>query len=180
MHAHPGQGSNVPLYILGSSLFGAQLAAAFGLPYAFASHFAPAALQSAVEIYRRDFRPSAQLEQPYVIAGVNVIAADTAADAAEQFQKAKRARVRALARPGLTFTDEQADAVLASPQGAQIEQMVVHSAVGTPGEVREFLDDFTKYADADELIVALQSPAIEARLRSAELLATEMQLAPVA
>ncbi len=176
VRAHPGQGSHVPLYILGSSLFGAQLAAALGLPYAFASHFAPAALQAAVEIYRRDFRPSEQLDQPHVIAGVNVIAADTAAAAAAQFQQAKRARVRALARPGLSFTDEQADAVLASPQGAQIEQMVVHSAVGTPAEVREFLDDFTKYADADELMVALQSPAIDARLRSAELLATEMQL----
>ncbi len=75
IEATPGKGTNVPLYILGSSLFGAQLAAALGLPYAFASHFAPAALDDAIAIYRREFRPSAQLAEPYVIAAVNVIAA---------------------------------------------------------------------------------------------------------
>ena len=75
--AIPGEGSNVPLYILGSSLFGAQLAAALGLPYAFASHFAPAALQPALAAYRDEFQPSEQLDRPYVIAGVNVLAADT-------------------------------------------------------------------------------------------------------
>ena len=75
--AVPGKGARVPLYILGSSLFGAQLAAALGLPYAFASHFAPQALEAAVATYRREFKPSAQLGAPYVIAGVNVIAADT-------------------------------------------------------------------------------------------------------
>jgi luciferase family oxidoreductase group 1 len=180
VHAHPGRGSHVPLYILGSSLFGAQLAAALGLPYAFASHFAPAALQQAVELYRREFRPSEQLDRPYVIAGVNAIAADTAESAAEQFQKAKRQRVRAFARPGTEFSDEQADLVLSSPEGRQIQQMVVHSAVGRPAEVREFLTDFSRYADADELIVALQSPTVEQRLRSAELLAAEMTLPSVA
>ena len=107
----------MPLYILGSSLFGAQLAARLGLPYAFASHFAPAALQAAVAAYRREFRPSAQLSEPYVIAGVNAIAADSDADAEDQFQRAMRQRLRALARPGLQLTDEQADAVLASPEG---------------------------------------------------------------
>jgi luciferase family oxidoreductase group 1 len=174
VHAHPGRGTRIPLYILGSSLFGAQLAAALGLPYAFASHFAPAALQDAVAIYRRDFRPSAQLDRPHVIAGVNVIAADTQADADEQFHIAKRARVRALARPGRRLTDDEVDLVLSSPEGAQIEQMVVYSAVGTPGDVRDYLETFAKHADADELIVALQSPAIDARLRSAELVAEAM------
>jgi luciferase family oxidoreductase group 1 len=174
VNAHPGRGANVPLYILGSSLFGAQLAAVLGLPYAFASHFAPAALQDAVAVYRREFRPSAQLDQPHVIAGVNVIAADTQADAEQQLQDAKRARVRAFARPGPRLTDEQADAVLASPEGRQIEQMVVYSGVGRPSDVHEYLDGFAKHADADELIVALQSPRTEARLRSAELLAAEM------
>lgn len=81
VEATPGKGTNVPLYILGSSLFGAQLAARLGLPYAFASHFAPAALRDAVAIYRRDFKPSEQLSEPYVIAGVNVTAADTNAEA---------------------------------------------------------------------------------------------------
>jgi luciferase family oxidoreductase group 1 len=174
VNAHPGRGSQVPLYILGSSLFGAQLAALLGLPYAFASHFAPVALQDAVAVYRRDFKPSAQLDRPHVIAGVNVIAADTQADADEQFHKAKRARVRALARPGRALTDEEVDAVLSSPEGSQIEQMVVYSAVGRPGEVREYLETFAKHADADELIVALQSPVTAARLRSAELVAAEM------
>ena len=77
VEATPGKGTNVPLYILGSSMFGAKLAASLGLPYAFASHFAPDLLESAVAAYRREFQPSAQLDQPYVIAGVNVIAADT-------------------------------------------------------------------------------------------------------
>jgi luciferase family oxidoreductase group 1 len=174
VHAYPGRGTGVPLYILGSSLFGAKLAALLGLPYAFASHFAPAALQDAVALYRREFQPSAQLERPYVIAGANVIAADNQADADDQFHKAKRARVRALARPGRRLTDDEVDAVLASPEGEQIEQMVVYSAVGPPGDVRAYLETFAKHADADELIVALQSPATEARLRSAELLAGAM------
>src|SRR5471032_2807549 len=84
--AVPGKGSNVPLYILGSSMFGAKLAAAFGLPYAFASHFAPAALEDAITAYRQEFRPSQQLASPYVIAGANVVAADTTAAAQEQLQ----------------------------------------------------------------------------------------------
>jgi luciferase family oxidoreductase group 1 len=174
VHAYPGRGTRVPLYILGSSLFGAQLAAALGLPYAFASHFAPVALQDAVAVYRRDFRPSAQLDRPHVIAGVNVIAAETQTDADEQFHTAKRARVRALARPGRRLTDDEVDAVLSSPEGAQIEQMVVYSAVGPPADVREYLEAFAKHADADELIVALQSPLSAARLRSAQLLADAM------
>src|ERR1700738_3466043 len=93
MEATPGKGTHVPLYILGSSMFGAQLAALLGLPYAFASHFAPDALQDAVAAYRREFRPSAQLEQPYVMAGVNVIAADTSAEAQALLAAAKRNRV---------------------------------------------------------------------------------------
>ena len=96
MDATPGKGTHVPLYILGSSLFGAALAARLGLPYAFASHFAPDALEEAVARYRRDFRPSKQLDVPYVIAGVNVIAADTTADAAAHFASMQRARVKAL------------------------------------------------------------------------------------
>ena len=174
VHAYPGRGSGVPLYILGSSLFGARLAAALGLPYAFASHFAPAALRDAVAAYRREFQPSDQLRRPYVIAGVNVIAADTVAEAAEQFDRAKRARVRALARAGRRLTDADVEAVLASPEGRQIEQMMQYSAVGRPAEVREYLENFAVTAGADELIVALQSPDSEARLRSAELVASEM------
>ena len=94
--AIPGAGTEVPLYILGSSLFGAQLAAALGLPYAFASHFAPQALADAATIYRERFKPSPQLEQPYVIAGVGVVAAETAEAAAEQYEATRRSRARSV------------------------------------------------------------------------------------
>jgi luciferase family oxidoreductase group 1 len=171
VNATPGNGANVPLYILGSSMFGAAVAAALGLPYAFASHFAPAELENAVAAYRREFRPSAQLDRPYVIAGVNVIAADTTADAQQQFLAAKRSRVAALLGRGRTFSDEEADAILASPAGHHVQQMATYSAVGTPAEVSEYIAGFAKHADADELIVAHQSPTAEARLRSARLLA---------
>ena len=174
VNAYPGSGSNLPLHILGSSLYGAQVAALLGLPFAFASHFAPAALQQAVEIYRERFRPSAQLDTPHVIAAVNAIASDTREDAEEQLQAAKRWRVRALARPGRRLSDDEADAVLASPEGRQIESMVTYSAVGRPADVREYLEGFVKHADADELILALQSPTSAQRLRSAELIAGEL------
>ena len=177
VNATPGRGTDVPLYILGSSLYGAQLAAALGLPYAFASHFAPQALTAAVEIYRRDFQPSAQLDQPHVIAGVNAIAADSDVDAQDQFQVAKRVRVNALLARGRALSDAEADLVLASPEGQRIEQMLTYSAVGEPGEVANYLVRFAKHADADELIVALQSPTVEARLRSAHLLAEAMTTA---
>jgi luciferase family oxidoreductase group 1 len=169
--ATPGKGTDVPLYILGSSLFGAQLAGALGLPYAFASHFAPDALQDAVAAYRRHFRPSAQAERPYVIAGVNVIAADTHAEAQEQFLAARRNRVSALFGRGRIFSTEEADTILGSPAGHHVQQAFRFAAVGTPTEVSEYIYSFAKHADADELIVAHQSPTTEARLRSVELLA---------
>jgi len=171
VNATPGRGTNVPLYILGSSMFGATLAAALGLPYAFASHFAPDALQPAVAAYRREFRPSAQLDRPYVIAGVNVLAADTRAEAEEQFLTAKRARATSLLGRGRALSDEEADALLASPAGRHVQQMVTYSAVGTPAEVSDYIDAFATHADADELMVAHQSPDTQARLRSVELLA---------
>jgi luciferase family oxidoreductase group 1 len=169
--ATPGKGTEVPLYILGSSLFGAKLAAALGLPYAFASHFSPQALRQAVATYRHEFQPSEQLAEPYVIAGVNVIAAETTDDAEAQLLTVRRARVRMFVQKGISVTDEQADEILASPQGAQIDEMMRYSAVGTPPEVKDFLDRFAVHADADELMVAAASPGIDARLRSLELLA---------
>ncbi len=178
VNATPGNGANVPLYILGSSMFGAAVAAALGLPYAFASHFAPAELENAVAAYRREFRPSAQLDRPYVIAGVNVIAADTSGDAQQQFLAAKRHRVTALLGRGRTFSDDESDAILASPAGHHVQQMTTYSAVGTPAEVSEYIAGFAKHADADELIVAHQSPTAEARLRSARLLADSVDHAP--
>jgi luciferase family oxidoreductase group 1 len=183
VQAVPGGGTNVPLYILGSSLFGAQLAAALGLPYAFASHFAPDALHEAVATYRRDFQPSQQLAEPHVIVGVNVIAAEDAADAALQFETTRRARVRGLIARGPSapdYSDEQIDAFLTTPEGRQIANMMRYSAVGTPDVVRSFLEEFASQAQADELIIAHQSRDIAARLRSVELTAEAMRAVPVA
>ncbi|HLU43252.1 MAG TPA: LLM class flavin-dependent oxidoreductase [Microthrixaceae bacterium] len=176
--ATPGHGTNVPLYILGSSLYGAQLAAALGLPYGFASHFAPQALRDAVAIYRRQFRPSEQLAEPYVIAGVNVIASDTQDDADAQFLRVRRARVGLILGRDQELSDEDADAILASPQGRQVEQMVKYTAVGTPDVVRKYLEEFKDHADADELMVVHSSPGPEQRLRSLDLLADAWELEP--
>jgi luciferase family oxidoreductase group 1 len=173
--AVPGKGSRVPLYILGSSMFGASLAAALGLPYAFASHFAPQMLQPAVAAYRRDFRPSEQLAEPYVIAGVNVVAADTVDAAQEQLHAVKRNLAISLFGRGRALTDEEAEQVLAQGAGQHVNSMLTYTAVGTPPEVREYLEGFKKLADADELIVAHQSGSVEGRLRSVTLTAEAME-----
>src|SRR4051795_9909135 len=133
--AVPGKGSDVPLFILGSSLFGARLAAALGLPYAFASHFAPQALEAAVAPYRRESRPSEQLAEPYVIAGVNVVAADTTAEAQEQLAVSRRVRAVALFGRGQSLTDELADQLLAQGASTHVDQMLTYTALGTPAEV---------------------------------------------
>jgi luciferase family oxidoreductase group 1 len=175
--AVPGSGSNVPLYILGSSLFGAQLAAALGLPYAFASHFAPQMLEAAVSTYRREFRPSAQLDAPYVLAGINVIAADSDADARAQLLTSRRLRATGIfGQRGHEYTDEEADLLLEHGAAVHVDRMLTYAAVGTPIEVRETVQAFAKHADADELIVAHQSPTPEGRLRSVELLAEAVAL----
>jgi luciferase family oxidoreductase group 1 len=169
--AVPGKGTHVPLYILGSSLFGAQLAAALGLPYAFASHFAPQALTDAVALYRREFQPSAQVAEPYVIAGVNAVAADTTEEARRLLRVSQRQRVALFLGRGRPFTDDEADAVLDSPSGRQILDMSRYSAVGTPDEVRAYLDRFAEQAHADELIVASLAPGTEATLDTFDRLA---------
>jgi luciferase family oxidoreductase group 1 len=171
VRAIPGEGTSVPLYILGSSLYGATLAAALGLPFGFASHFAPGSLEEAVATYRRNFTPSQQCDRPWVIAGVNVIAADVESDAEEQALQSRRRRVAHFLAPDRTLTPEEADQILESPQGRQLRAMTRYAAVGTPGQVGDYLDGFARHADADELIVVHQSPSLEARLRSVELLA---------
>ncbi|MGW0807141.1 LLM class flavin-dependent oxidoreductase [Nonomuraea sp. NPDC002799] len=178
IHATPGKGTNVPLYILGSSLFGAQLAAALGLPYAFASHFAPAALEEAVALYRREFQPSAQLDRPYVMAALNVVAADSTEAAQEQFVQAMRYRVSRFLGRGRAFTPEEADMILESPAGQQIAGMAKYSAVGDPGEVEDYLTRFGERVQADELIVVFSAVDRKAWLRSAELLAEAHGLTP--
>ena len=179
VNATPGKGSNVPLYILGSSLFGAQLAGQLGLPYAFASHFAPDQLEHALASYRAEFKPSAQLAEPYAIVGVNVTAADTAEAAREQLQAVRRVRAASLfgRQVGLdpaTVTDEQADELLASGAAIHVDQMMRYSAVGTPEQVSDYLDGFIKKTGADELITVHQAPGLEGRLRSVTLLAEAM------
>ncbi|WP_344133667.1 LLM class flavin-dependent oxidoreductase [Saccharopolyspora halophila] len=171
VNATPGYGTNVPLFILGSSMFGAQLAALLGLPYAFASHFAPDALEAAVATYRKEFKPSEQLAEPYVIAGVNVIAADTTEYAQRQALEAKRYRAGRIIAQGKNLTTEQIDALLESPAGAQVNNMTKYTAVGTPAEVDEYLDGFAKQAQADELMVVSSATDRTAWLRSLELLA---------
>ena len=181
VNATPGRGANVPLYILGSSLFGAQLAAHLGLPFGFASHFAPQYLQHAVGIYRDQFRPSAQLDQPYVVAGVTVIAADAQDVADAEFQAVRRMRAaNFLGRGRGPLTEADIDALVASPQMASIDEMLAYSAVGTPDVVRDYLERFTAHADADELMVVHQASSVAARLRSLDALAEAMALAPAA
>lgn len=173
----PSPDGEVPLYVLGSSLFGAQLAAQLGLPYSFASHFAPDALHEAIEIYRERFQPSEQLAEPHVIAGVNAFAAEDREAALEQKTVAYRARSRMLisrGRAGARLTDAEVDAFLASPAGRPLAAMTKYTAAGTPGEVRDYLTDFAESCGADELIVAHQATGIDDRLRSVELTAEAM------
>jgi luciferase family oxidoreductase group 1 len=171
VEATPGRGTDVPLYVLGSSLFGAQLAAVLGLPYAFASHFAPQALEQAVAVYRREFRPSAQQAEPFVIAGVNVVAADDDGAAAGQLEQVRRLRVARFLAPGQELSDDQADEVLASPPGRQVAAMMRYTAAGGPEAVRRYLDEFAVDAQADELMVVHSGPTRADRFRSLELLA---------
>ena len=177
VRATPGTGTEVPLVILGSSLFGARLAATLGLPYSFASHFAPNALVDAVSTYRREYRPSDANPEPYVIAAMNVFAADTDADAHDLYHSALRANAGRLTRRGLPLSDEDADAVLASPAGDQIRNMLRYSAVGSAATVREQVERFVAHAQADEIIVASNTPTAETRRRSYELLAEALELA---
>ncbi len=169
--AVPGAGTEVPIWVLGSSLYGAELAAQLGLPYAFASHFAPADLERAVALYRRTFQPSAALERPHVAAGINVVIAETADEAAATFERVKRRRVASFLGGGRRFTEEEIDQLVASPQGHQVAGMMRHTAVGTPARVAAELEDFRRYADADEVIVVLNALTIEDRVRSVHLLA---------
>lgn len=179
VEAVPCAGSDVPLYILGSSLFGAQLAAKLGLPYGFASHFAPGALLQAVELYRERFEPSDACPEPYVIAGVNVIAAETTEDAEVQRLDVTRRRVARFLRVPRALTDEEADELLASPQGQGIAQMTHYTAAGDPGLVRRYLENFATEANVDEVITVHPSRLLDQRLRSIDLLADAFATAAV-
>src|SRR6201994_242187 len=171
--AIPGKGTFVPLYILGSSLFGAQLAAVLGLPYAFASHFAPTSLFDALEIYRENFKPSEQLAEPYAIAGVGVIAAADKADADEQLAITRRVRVKSLFKSasGGKLTEDEVDEVLAGPRAGAVDEMLTYSAVGTGEEAAAYLADFQAKTGVQELITVHYSDSVDNRVRSVEILA---------
>ena len=169
--AFPGSGTNVPIYILGSSLFGASMAAAFGLPYGFASHFSPQALQPAVELYRERFQPSAQLAEPYVIAGVNVVVADTTEEAEATFERQVRSRIGRMVARDRQLTEEQLDMVVHSPAGQQIAAMLEYTAVGEQDAVFDYLRRFKDHADADELMFANMAGTLDQRRRALDLLA---------
>lgn len=166
--ATPGAGAQVPLWILGSSLYGAQLAAALGLPYAFASHFAPDALDEALHIYRRDFRPSAQLKQPYAMAGFNVFAADTREEA-ETLASSMMQSVIALrtGRPGRLPPPVPGYRDALPPQGLAILGGHLRCAsIGTQEDVARDLDTFVRRTRVDEVIVSGAIFDPEARKRS--------------
>jgi luciferase family oxidoreductase group 1 len=173
VQAVPGAGLNVPLWILGSSLFGAELAAALGLPYAFASHFAPAALFPALHRYHNAFKPSKQLDRPYTAAGVNVFAADTDAEARRLFTSAQQAFVNVVRgrRGRLPPPIDDIDAYWAPDEKAQVSAMLERSFVGSRETVRAGLEEFSKQTAVDELIVAAAIYDHIARLRSYEILA---------
>ena len=169
VRAIPGEGTNVPLYILGSSLFGAQLAAALGLPYAFASHFAPSALFPAIQTYRVEYRPSEQNPEPYLIVAANLIADEEEDVARAQQQSALRWRARRFLTNARDLSDEEIDAVLDSPSGYQIKDMMRYTAVGTPEQAQSYLAQLAEKTGADELILNAGAPERAARLRAVQL-----------
>jgi luciferase family oxidoreductase group 1 len=173
IQAVPGTDSNVPIWILGSSLFGAQLAGMLGLPYAFASHFAPNALLSALQAYRQRFEPSAQLDKPYAMVGVNVIAADTDEEARRLFTSAQQAFTNMFrgTRGKLQPPIDDIETYWTPAEKAQAMNMLACSFVGSAQTVREGLEGFLEQTGADELIVASAIYDHSARLRSYEILA---------
>jgi luciferase family oxidoreductase group 1 len=173
VRAVPGAGSNVPIWILGSSLYGAQLAAALGLPYAFASHFAPAALDQAIAVYRSQFKPSAQLQKPHVMLGVNVIAADTDQQARLLMSSLQQAFVqlrRGLPGP-LPPPVPDYEAQLLPHELAMLDEALSCSFVGAPDTVRRGIEGFIARTGADELMVSAHIYEHAARLHSYQLAA---------
>lgn len=171
--ATPGAGTNVPLWILGSSLFGAQLAAMLGLPFAFASHFAPAAMDQATDIYRENFQPSEQLEKPHVMLGYNVCAADSPEEAdllrsssLQSFVNMRKGTAGKLPPPIADF-----EATLSAPEKQMLHQMARCAAVGNADIIEDQIKKFLKETEADELIIVSSIFDHKARLYSYELTA---------
>lgn len=177
VRALPGEGTHVPIWILGSSLYGAQMAAHYGLPYAFASHFAPAALEEAIYIYRRDFKPSAQLEQPYFMLAANVFAAETDAEGAYLRTSMQQAfaRMHTGARGKLPRPVEDIDAVIGEGMRRNVEPMLKVSATGAPDTVRAQLQSLIETYQPDEMILTGQIHDHAARVKSFEIAAAALK-----
>jgi luciferase family oxidoreductase group 1 len=173
VQAVPGAGLDVPVWILGSSLFGAQLAAALGLPFAFASHFAPRLLRQALDVYRAQFRPSARHARPYTMLGVNVFAADDEHEARRLFSSLQQAFVNLrLGRPGpLPPPADDYEETLGPIERAMIAEMLSCTVIGTRDTVRRGLADLADATGADELMIVAQIHDHAARLRSYEIAA---------
>jgi luciferase family oxidoreductase group 1 len=180
IQAVPGTGLEVPIWILGSSLFGAQLAAAFGLPFAFASHFAPDALMQALKIYRASFQPSEQLERPYAMVGINVVAADTDAEARRLFTSTQQSFTNIFrgTRGQMPPPIDDIEAYWTPMEKAQVRNMLACSFVGSPDTIRRELANMVEATGADELMVAGAIYDDAARLRSYEILADVASEAP--
>jgi luciferase family oxidoreductase group 1 len=173
IRAVPGTGAKVPVWILGSSLFGSQLAAMLGLPYAFASHFAPAQMMQAITLYRDTFKPSAQLVKPYVMLGFNVFAADSDEEAQiratsmqQAFVNLRSGRPAKLPPPLPGYREKVGPA-----ERALLDSVLSCAAIGSPATVQQGLKDFIDRTGADELMITSQMFDHQARLRSYEIAA---------
>lgn len=168
VRAVPGDGTEVPIWILGSSTFGAELAAELGLPYAFASHFAPDALLVALDIYRRRFKPSKQLDQPYAMVGVNVVAADTDEEARRLFTTIQQSFTNLVRGAGgkLQAPIDNIDDYWTPAEKHHASHMLKYSIVGSAETVRRGLEDLVALTNADELMIVTSLYDHEARIRS--------------
>jgi luciferase family oxidoreductase group 1 len=174
VRAIPGAGTQVPVWILGSSLYGAQLAAYLGLPYAFASHFAPDLLEQALDVYRDTYRPSAQWPEPHTMVGVNVIAADSDADGARLLTSLQQRflGMRRGVRGPLPRPVESMNGLWSDDERAGVQRMLAATASGGPEKVRRELQAIIERTGANELIVAGAIHDHAARLRSYEIVAS--------
>jgi len=178
VRATPGAGTKVPLWILGSSLYGAQLAAMLGLPYAFASHFAPDALLPALAVYRERFTPSEQLREPYVMVGANAVVADTDEEARHLFTSAQQSFTNIFRgrRGQLPPPIDDIEDYWTPPEKERASAMLARSFVGSPATVHDGLESFAAETGADEIIVASAIHDHAERLRSYELLVSSVGL----
>jgi len=179
VHAIPGEGLNVPVWILGSSLFGAQLAAHLGLPYAFASHFAPGQLMDAIKVYREQFKPSAALAEPYVMLGISVFAADSGAEAEllasswqQTFVNLYKGTPSQLPPPAANYMSG-----LSPMEQAMLSDVLACTMVGTADKICQQVNDFIAKTGADELMITSQIYDHQARLHSYEIVANTLMAA---